>query len=94
MLDFYLIADEQPSHTPSSQLRRVGGVEDEEFAMAQHLGLIEAHADYYGKLRWSSQQVGHKLLLLASCPMRDTTALQAILHQAQAAGLGLAAWGD
>lgn len=94
MLDFYLIADEQPNGTPSSQLRRVGGIEDEEFEMAQHLGLIEDQADYYGKFRWSSQQVSHKLFLLANCPMRDSTALQDILSQAQATGLGLAAWGD
>ncbi|NML64716.1 hypothetical protein HHL22_05805 [Hymenobacter sp. RP-2-7] len=94
MLDFYLIADEQPNNTPSSQLRRLGGIEEEEFEMAQHLGLIETYADYYGKFRWSSQQVSHKLFLLSSCPMRGSTALQDILQQAQAGGLGLAAWGD
>lgn len=94
MLDFYLIADEQPNNTPLCQLQYAGSIEEEEFEMAQHLGLIESQADYYGKFRWLSEQVGRKLFLLASCPMRNSTALQAILNQAQAAALGLSAQGD
>ena len=94
MLDFYFIADEQPNNTPLGQLTHAGKIEEEEFEMGQHLGLIESYADYYGQFRWSSEQVSHKLFLLANCPMRASTALQDILTRAKAAAVGLRALGD
>jgi len=94
MLSFYFIADNQSNATSRQQLIYAGGIEEEEFEMGQHLGLIESYADYYGKFRWSSVQVSNKLFLLASCPMRESTALQEILKQAKAVEAGLLAFGD
>lgn len=94
MLSFYFIADNQSNGTSTQALVYAGGIEEEEFEMGQHLGLIESDADYYGRFRWSSAQVSNKLFLLAGCPMRDSTALQEILKQAEAAQVGLLAFGD
>lgn len=94
MLDFYFILDEQSNTTSVKQLKYAGGIEEEEFEMAQKAGLIENHADYYGKFRWSGRQVLDKVNLLASCPFRASTALNNILAQAKAAGFGLVAFGD
>ena len=94
MLSFYLILDEQSSTTSVKQLKYAGGIEEEEFEMAQKAGLIERQADYYGKFRWSGKRVLDKVSLLASCPFRASTALNDILAQAQAAGFGLVAFGD
>lgn len=94
MLDFYFIPDEQSNTTSVDRLKYAGGIEEEEFEMAQKAGLIENYADYYGKFRWSSKQVLDKLNLLASCPFRASIDLNDILKQAKTAGLGLAAFGD
>lgn len=94
MLDFYFITDEQSNTTSSKQLKYANGIEEEEFEMAQKAGLIENHADYYGKFRWSGKQVLDKVTLLANCPFRAITELNAILAQAKAAGVGLIAFGD
>jgi hypothetical protein len=94
MLDFYFISDEQPNATTPKQLTYAGGIEDEEFEMAQKAGLIEIYADYYGKFRWSGKQVIDKVNLLAICSFRASTELNNILAQAKAAGLGLVAFGD
>ena len=94
MLDFYFILDEQPNNTPSTQLKYAGGIEDEEFEIAQQVGVIEDSADYYGKFRWTSEQVKAKAHLLASCPFRASISLNGILNQAQADGMGLRAFGD
>jgi hypothetical protein len=94
MLSFYFIPDEQSNTTSAEQLKYAGGIEEEEFEMAQKAGLIESYADYYGKFRWSGKQVLDKINLLASCPFRAGTELNGILAQARAAGLGLIAFGD
>lgn len=94
MLNFYFISDNLPNATSHQQLTYAGGIEEEEFSMGQHLGLIESYADYYGSFRWSSEQVSNKLFLLAGCPMRNSTALQEILKQAQNLEVGLLAIGD
>jgi hypothetical protein len=94
MLDFYCIPDEQPFTGSLKYLNYAGGIEWEEFELAQRVGLIEAHADYYGKFRWSSEQVSSKLLLLATCPFRASSALNDVLATAKAAGVGLLALGD
>lgn len=94
MLSFYFILDEQSNTTSSKQLKYAGGIEEEEFEMAQKAGLIENHADYYGKFRWSGKQVLDKVSLLANCPFRAGTELDGILAQAKATGFGLIAFGD
>jgi hypothetical protein len=94
MLDFYFISDEQSNTVSIQQLKYAGGIEEEEFEMAQKAGLIENQSDYYGKFRWSGKQVLNKVDLLASCPFRASTELNEILMQAKAAGLGLIAFGD
>jgi len=94
MLSFYFILDEQSNTTSVKQMKYAGGIEEDEFEMAQKAGLIENHADYYGKFRWSSKQVLDKVNLLASCPFRASTELNDILGQAKAAELGLVAFGD
>lgn len=92
-MDFYFLADQQPYTTPD-QLPHAGRVDEEEFAMAQQVGLIDHHTDYYDDFRWTSEQVSNKLFMLASCPFRDGTTFQRILTQAQAAGVGLLAVGE
>ena len=94
MLSFYFIPDELSNSTSPKQLKHAGGIEEEEFEMAQQAGLIENQADYYGKFRWSGKQVLDKVNLLASCPFRASTALNDILAQAKAAGFGLMAFGE
>ena len=94
MLSFYFILDEQSDTTAAKQLKYAGGIEEEEFEMAEKAGLIANQADYYGEFRWSGKQVLDKVNLLASCPFRATTALNDILGQAKAAGFGLIAFGD
>ena len=94
MLSFYFISDEQSNTTSTKQLKYAGGIEEEEFEMAQNAGLIESHADYYGKFRWSGKQVLDKVALLASCPFRANTELNSILAQAKTAGLGLISFCD
>lgn len=94
MLSFYFISDDQSNTTSPKQLKHAGGIEEEEFEMAQKAGLIENQADYYGKFRWSGKQVLDKVTLLASCPFRASTELNDILSQAKTAGLGLIAFGD
>ena len=94
MLDFYFITDEQPFTGNLKQLKYAGGIEWEEFELAQRAGLIEAHADYYGKFRWSSEQVSNKLMLLANCPFRASSMLNNLLAKAETAGVGLIAFGD
>jgi hypothetical protein len=94
MLSFYFISDEQSNTTSIRQLKYAGGIEEEEFEMAQKAGLIESHADYYGKFRWSGKQVLDKVNLLVSCPFRANTELNNILNQAKAAGFGLIAFGE
>lgn len=94
MLDFYFIRDEQSDATPADQLPYAGGMQAEEFEIAQQAGVVESTAEYYGAFRWSSAQVKTKALLLANCPFRDRIALNDLLHQAQAAGVGLRTFGD
>lgn len=92
-MDFYFLPDGHLYPTPD-HLTHAGEVAEDEFAMAQQVGLLDHHTDYYDDFRWTSEQVGHKLFLLASCPMRDSTAFQDILARAQAAGVGLLAVGE
>ena len=94
MLSFYFISDEQLNTTSPKQLKYAGGIEGEEFEMAQNAGLIENQADYYGKFRWSGKQVSDKVHLLAGCPFRGKIELNDILVQAKTAGVGLIAFGD
>ncbi|MDO7875927.1 hypothetical protein Q5H93_14380 [Hymenobacter sp. ASUV-10] len=94
MLNFYLIADEQPFTGSLKQVVYAGGIEEEEFELAQRVGLIETHADYYGKFRWSSKQVSNKLALLINCPFRSDSILNGLLARAEATGVGLMAFGD
>lgn len=94
MLDFYFIHDAQPNCSSPKQLAYAGGIGDEEFELAQQLGLIESNADYYGKFRWSSKQVESKVLLLASTAFRADAELHDILKQARKAEAGLIAFGD
>ncbi|MBW3130561.1 hypothetical protein [Hymenobacter profundi] len=94
MLDFYLIHDEQSDATAADDLQHAGGIEAEEFEIAQQAGIVETTADFYSEFRWSSAQVRAKVLLLTNCPFRDSISLSHVLNQAQAAGVGLRAFGD
>ncbi|MBO2007481.1 hypothetical protein [Hymenobacter negativus] len=94
MLDFYFIPDELSNMTSSMHLKYAGCIEEEEFEMAQKAGLIENHADYYGRFRWSRSQVLNKVELLANCPFRMSIALNEVLTQAKATDMGLLAIGD
>ncbi|MDO7849747.1 hypothetical protein Q5H92_25515 [Hymenobacter sp. M29] len=92
MLDFSFINDELPIH--SRQLSYAGGIEYEEFEKAQELKVIENHLDYYGKFRWSSQQVKQKNNILVPAIISLIPNLASILKQALAGDFGLVAFGD
>ena len=94
MLDFYFIADNYPAHTSPRGLKYAGGIEEQEFEIAQQHGLMEAHADYYGKFRWLGSQVEQKVSKLTTNTLRLNPNLALILRQAKNAGLGLVAFGD
>lgn len=92
MLDFHFIPDEKPMYARG--LNYAGGIEYEEFVKAQEVTFIEIHLDYYGRFRWSSQQVKQKRTLLAPAVAITIPNLASILKQAFAAGYGLVAFGD
>jgi hypothetical protein len=92
MLDFSFILDEQSIH--ARNLAYAGGIEEEEFERGQNLKLIENHLSYYGKFRWSSQQVRQKRALLTPVTEVAIPNLASILKQAFAAEYGLVAFGD
>jgi hypothetical protein len=92
MLDFSFVPDEKPMHAPG--LSYAGGIEYEEFVKAQELKIIESHLDYYGKFRWSSQQVKQKRALLQPAVIVAMPSLANILKQACAVECGLVAFGD
>ncbi|MGI4883366.1 MAG: hypothetical protein ACRYFR_00205 [Janthinobacterium lividum] len=92
MLDFSFIADEQPMH--ARNLNYAGGIEWEEFEKAQELKLIENHLDYYGKFRWTSQNVQQKRNMLTPTIESAIPNLVPVLKQAFVAGCGLIAFGD
>jgi hypothetical protein len=56
--------------------------------------MIESHLDYYGRFRWSSQQVKQKRALLQPVVIVAIPSLASILKQAFAAECGLVAFGD
>lgn len=93
MLDFYLIADEQPNSS-ANQLSFIGGIEAEEFEEAQTNNLIESHYDYYGKFRWSNEVVKRKIKQLEILKIASLANLLDILKQANASENGLIAFGD
>ncbi|TVT39099.1 hypothetical protein FNT36_15660 [Hymenobacter setariae] len=92
MLDFSFISDEKPIYTRS--LGYAGGIEYEEFERAQEVNLIESHLDYYGKFRWSSQQIQQKRAMLTPVLEAAIPNLASIVKQAFAGGCGLVAFGD
>ena len=92
VLDFCFIPDEMPMHRRGLAL--AGGIEQEEFEQAQELEIVESHLDYYGKFRWSSQNVQQKCFLLTSASSTAIPRLAAMLEQASAANCGLVAFGD
>ncbi len=79
-------------HAPG--LNYAGGIEYEEFIVAQDLKIIESHLDYYGKFRWISQNVQHKWAMLTPAVAAAIPNLASILKQAFAADCGLVAFGD
>jgi len=92
MLNFSFISDEKPMHTRG--LIHAGGIEYEEFVKAQDAKLIENQLDYYGKSRWSSQQVRQKQMMLTPAIEATIPGLASILKQAFAGECGLVAIGD
>jgi hypothetical protein len=92
MLDFCFIRDEQPMH--AGGLTQAGSIEWEEFDGAQELEIIERHLDYYGKLRWNSEQVKQKRSLLTPAVAAVIPNLASIVKRAFAAECGLVAFGD
>ncbi|GAB3636276.1 hypothetical protein GCM10027422_18660 [Hymenobacter arcticus] len=94
MLDFYFIHDAQPNCSSPRQLAYAGGIREEEFELAQQLGLIESYADYYGKFRWSSKQVQQKRAMITLAVESTISNLAPILKQAFAAEQGVVAFGD
>ncbi|WP_460502435.1 hypothetical protein [Hymenobacter agri] len=92
MLDFSFIDDELPMY--SRQPSYAGGIEYEEFEIAQELKIIENYLDYYGKFRWSSLQVKQKRAALNPTVSASIPNLASILKQAFAGNYGLVAFGD
>jgi hypothetical protein len=92
MLDFSFIPDKKPTHNRG--LKYAGGIEWEEFEKAQELKMIEQHLDYYGKFRWTSQNVKQKRVTLTPAVTAAVPNLASILKQAFAADCGLVAFGD
>lgn len=92
MLSFNFIRDEQSVHVRS--LAYAGGIEEEEFERAQELKIAEKYLDYYGKFRWSSQQVRQKRAILTPVIEAAVPNLASILKQAFAGECGLVAFGD
>lgn len=92
ILYFFFIRDDQSSN--SKQINAAGGIEYEEFIEAQELKMIESHLDYYGKFRWSNQQVQQKRARLTPAVEAAIPNLAAIIKQAFAAECGLVAFGD
>ncbi|MCI1187446.1 hypothetical protein MON38_08435 [Hymenobacter sp. DH14] len=92
MLDFSFIDDEQPAHR--RELSYAGGIEYEEFEKARELKLVENHLDYYGKFRWSSQQVKQKRVALTPAISAVIPNLATIIKQAFTGNYGLVAYGD
>ncbi len=92
MLDFSFVSDEQSMHARS--LSYAGGIEEEEFERARKLRLVENHLDYYGKFRWSSQQVQQKRTMLTPVVEAAILNLASILKQAFVANNELVAFGD
>jgi hypothetical protein len=75
-------------------LTHTGSIEHEEFTKAQDAKLIEGHLDFYGKFRWSSQQVRQKRMILTPAIEAIVPGLAPILKQAFAGECGLVAIGD
>ena len=94
MLDFHTIRDDQATSARGLNLALVGGIEYEEFIVAQDASVVEPHLDYYGGFRWSSEQVQRKLALLIKLNNKALERLASILKQAQAAECGVVARGD
>lgn len=92
MLDFSFINDEQPAYR--QQLNYAGGIEYEEFEKARELKFVENHLDYYGKFRWTNQQVKQKGAALTPAISDEIPNLATILKQAFAGSYGLVASGD
>jgi hypothetical protein len=92
MLDFSFITDEQSMY--ARNLSYAGGIEYEEFELAQELNLLEKHLDYYGKFRWTSQNIQQKRAMLTPAIEAAIPDFTAILKQAFAASCGLVAFGD
>ncbi|MBX0289460.1 hypothetical protein K3G63_03375 [Hymenobacter sp. HSC-4F20] len=99
MLDLYLIHDSQNSSGRSSELKRIGGMEDELFFLLQAEGIIAPWFDYYSRLRWGSEIVARMLQQLQQQPYGKTlqaerTSFMCILQQAVNAECGLMGLGD
>jgi hypothetical protein len=92
MIDFSFIKDELPMH--SRQISYAGGIEYEEFEIAQKLKIIESHLDYYGKFRWSNYQVKQKKEALTPAISALIPNLATLLNQAFSGNYGLVAFGD
>lgn len=82
MLDFFLIADEQPNNSPLTQTEYMGGIRLQKFEQAQRIQLLECLLDFYADFRLSSVQVKQKLILLQNARNKKVNALHTILQKA------------
>jgi len=99
MLDFYLIADDQPrpKDPGKSMLVYAGGLEDDTFHNLQKKGVIDERFDYYSDFRWGTELIEQiKQSIWKKNLERDTDVqkLMELLHIAEENGSGLMAYGD
>lgn len=97
MLDFYIIADDQPRPANIEVLEYAGGLDSDVFKRLQNKGIIDQRFNYYSDFRWGTDiivQISRAVTIKKIESDTDVSQLLTLLNIAQARNSGLMAFGD
>lgn len=82
MLDFYLIADEQPKPNDpgNTSLAMAGSLDDKTFDRLQRKGIIGERFDYHRDFRWSRAVVAQMQAMIVTRGLEADTDVQQLLR--------------